>query len=152
VHAGLHGSDHALACATAWEAWEQSLSQQRSVAPRVLADGAAEARRLVDKYRLQSHYLVQHCFRGGASLLQPGSALAGLPVAILHGRQDWICRPEAALNLHHSLPGSRLQWVDGCGHNPFEPANAAALVAAIRHFVTHGHFTDWGSLAPAHRP
>jgi proline iminopeptidase len=154
LHAGLHGSDHtsALACATAWEAWEQSLSQQRSVAPRALADQVAQADLLVDKYRLQSHYLHQQCFRGGMGLLQPDSALAGLPMAILHGRQDWICRAQAAWDLHQSLPGSRLQWVDGCGHNPFEPANAAALVAAIRHFVRHGHFTDWGHPAPAHCP
>lgn len=150
LHAGLQGSDAvaALACATAWEAWEQSLSQQRRVAPRVLALQDAEAALLVDKYRVQSHYLIHQCFRDAAGLLQQADRLSGLPTAILHGRLDWICRPQAARDLHLSLPGSRLHWVEGCGHSPFEPANAAALVAAIQHFGTHGNFSQWGSTLP----
>lgn len=153
LHAGLHGPDTgaALACALAWEAWEQSLSQQRAVAPRILATSNVEAAPLIDKYRIQSHYLKYQCFREGAGLLQGEGNLSGLPVAILHGRQDWICRTEAAWDAHRSLPGSRLQWVEGCGHNPFEPANAAALVATIRHFATHGNFTQWGNSYP-HAP
>ncbi len=150
LHAGLHGSDAeaALACAMAWEAWEQSLSQQRAVAPRLLATDDAEATLLIDKYRIQSHYLTHQCFRAGAGLLANEGKLSGLPVAILHGRLDWICRAEAAWDAHRSLPGSRLQWVEGCGHNPFEPANAAALVATIQHFATHGNFTHWGNAFP----
>jgi proline iminopeptidase len=142
LHAGLHGPDAtvALACALAWEAWEQSRSQQREVAPRRLDLAAPDAAQLVDKYRIQSHYLVNHCFRNGAGFLPPVGLLAGLPIAILHGRNDTICRPQAAQDLHQHLPGSRLQWVEGCGHDPFEPGNAAALVATIEHFATHGTF------------
>jgi proline iminopeptidase len=147
LHAGLHGPDGAmaLACALAWEAWEQSLSQQRAVASRTLASSDTEADLLVDKYRIQSHYLVHQCFRHGAGLLTHAGRLTGLPTAILHGSLDWICRPDAAWELHHKLPGSRLQWVDGCGHTPFEPGNAAALVACIQHFANHGNFSDWGA-------
>ena len=150
LHAGLHGSDTetALACAMAWEAWEQSLSQQRAVAPRLLATDDAEAALLIDKYRIQSHYLTHQCFRAGAGLLANEGNLSGLPVAILHGRLDWICRAEAAWDVHRKLRGSRLQWVEGCGHNPFEPANAAALVATIQHFATHGNFAHWGNAFP----
>lgn len=152
LHAGLHGPDAAvaLACALAWEGWEQSLSQQRTVAPRTLAPHSDEAAVLVDKYRLQSHYLINQCFRAGAGLLHGADALSSLPTAILHGRLDCICRPEAAWELHRTLPGSRLQWVEGGGHNPFEPANAAALVGAIQHFARHGNFAAWGaaSLTP----
>ena len=149
-YAGLHGPDAetALACSMAWEAWEQSLSQQRAVAPRDLATGDTEAALLIDKYRIQSHYLSHQCFRAGAGLLANEGNLSSLPVAILHGRLDWICRAEAAWDAHRSLPGSRLQWVEGCGHNPFEPANAAALVATIQHFATHGNFTHWGNAFP----
>ena len=71
--------------------------------------------------------------------------MTDLPIAILHGRLDWICRSETAWEVHRKLPGSRQQWVEGCGHNPFEPANAATQVAAIQHFATHGNFTHWGS-------
>jgi proline iminopeptidase len=150
LHAGLQATDggSALACASAWEAWEQSLTQQRLVAPRWLEPLATEAQQLLGKYRLQSHYLINQCFREGAGLLQDASALAKLPIAILHGRRDWICRPQTAWELHHALPGSRLHWVAGCGHSPFEPANAAALVDAIQHFATHGDFAAWGAALP----
>jgi proline iminopeptidase len=66
----------------------------------------------------------------------------------LHGRLDWICRPQAAWELHRSLPGSRLQWVDGCGHSPFEPAMARALAQAVAHHAMHGDFTGWGQRFP----
>ncbi|HEY8908537.1 MAG TPA: prolyl aminopeptidase [Rhodoferax sp.] len=150
LHAGLHGPDGAtaLACATAWEAWEQSLSLQRAVAPRVLAEGAGDAALLLDKYRIQSHYLIHQCFREAGGLLPRGGALAGLPTAILQGRLDWICRAQAAWDVHQCLTASRLHWVQGCGHNPFEFANAAALVASIQHFATHGNFSAWGTAFP----
>jgi proline iminopeptidase len=146
LHAGLHGPsvEVALACVSAWEAWEQSLSLHQAIAPRSLAVGDAQAALLLDKYRLQSHYLIKHCFWEEPDLLSRARGLSAIPTAILHGRLDWICRAQAAWDLHHSVAGSRLQWVEGCGHNPFEPAMASALVAAIKHFTTHGDFINWG--------
>jgi proline iminopeptidase len=149
LHAGVHGADDAAAlhCALAWEAWEQSLSQQRAVAPRVVALRSEEAALLVDKYRIQSHYSSNQCFRENGLLPDASSlaTLSTLPVALLHGRLDWICRAEAAWGVHRTLPASRLQWVEGCGHNPFESANAAALTATIQHFAAHGNFAEWGA-------
>lgn len=144
LHAGLHGPcvEVALACATAWEAWEQSLTQHQKISPRVVALNSSEAALLLDKYRLQSHYLVNHCFWNEAGLLASTPGLAHIPTAIIHGRLDWICRPQAAWDVHQSLPGSRLHWVEGCGHSPFEPAMADALVTIINHFVTHGNFSS----------
>jgi len=145
LHAGLHGPsvEVALARVSAWEAWEQSLSLHQAIAPRSLAVGDAQAALLLDKYRLQSHYLINHCF-WEPGLLSQARGLSGIPTAILHGRLDWICRAQAAWDLHHSVPGSRLHWVEGCGHNPFEPSMASALVATIKHFGTHGNFLHWG--------
>ena len=143
---GLHGSDAgaALSRAIAWEAWESSVSQRQSAAPR--ADGlpAADAAALLDKYRVQSHYLTHGCFWGDSALLERAHTLASVPTAILHGRLDWVCRPQAAWDLHQSLPGSRLQWLEGCGHSPFEPALSQALAQALAHFAAHGNFAGWG--------
>ena len=153
LHAGLHGAsvEVALACATAWEAWEHSLSQHQKMPPRVLNANGSEAALVLDKYRLQSHYLVHHCFWNEAGLLKQAQGLAGMPTAIIHGRLDWICRAQAAWDLHHNLPGSRLHWVEGCGHSPFEPAMADALIGSIGHFVTHGNFSRWGDEFPLTR-
>jgi proline iminopeptidase len=54
-----------------------------------------------------------------------------MPVHLLHGRLDWICRPESAWAVHQALPHSQLQWVDNAGHNMFEPLMTQALVQAI---------------------
>ncbi len=133
----------ALQAALAWEAWEQSVSQRCAVPQRPQPASEADAGRLVAKYQLQSHYLTHHCFRGAHGLLQDAAALAGLPVAILHGRLDWVCRPQAAWEVHQRLPHSRLTWVDGCGHSPFEPGMAQALVGTIDHFAAQGDFAHW---------
>jgi proline iminopeptidase len=99
---------------------------------------------LLDKYRVQGHYLINACFWGDKSLLERAQTLADLPTAMIHGQLDWICTPEAAWTLHRHLPGSRLQWLDSSGHSPFEPAMAQALGQAMAHFATHRQFDTWG--------
>jgi len=144
--AALHSPQHstALAAALAWEAWEQSVSTHRHVPARTECADALEVQRLLAKYRLQNHYVSQGCFWGDTSLLQRITSLGNLPVALLHGRQDWVCRPQAAWDVHACLPQSRLRWVDDGNHNPFAPDMAQALVEALTHFAVHGHFQGWG--------
>ena len=151
---GLHGSDSgaALSRAIAWEAWESSVSQRQSAAPRADGLSAADAAALLDKYRVQSHYLFNGCFWGDLALLARAHTLASLPTAILHGRLDWVCRPQAAWDLHQCLPGSRLQWLETCGHSPFEPAMSQALVQAMAHFADHRNLARWGQSFAAEAP
>lgn len=146
LNAGLHGSDPqvALSRALAWEMWESSVSQRQSASPRSVPPSAEEAVALLAKYRVQSHYLVNGCFWGESALLERAQTLASVPTAILHGRLDWVCRPQAAWDLLQCLPGSRLQWLEDSGHNPFEPAMAKALSQAMAHFSEHGNFAEWG--------
>lgn len=144
--AALHSPQpgHALACALAWEAWEQSVSTHCHVPTRTQCADALEAPRLLAKYRLQNHYVSQGCFWGNTGLLQRTPSLCHLPVALVHGRQDWVCRPQAAWDVHAHLPQSRLRWVDDGNHNPFTPDMAQALMEALTHFAAHGHFQGWG--------
>ena len=140
-----HGQPtQALEAACAWETWETSVIQRSNAVPRHALPGGFEAQTLLDKYRVQSHYLINVCFWGDTVLLQRARSLATVPTAILHGRLDWCCLPQAAWDLHMALPGSRLQWLDDCGHSPFEPAMAQALAETIAHYATHGHFANWG--------
>ena len=144
--AGVHSSKPlvAQAAAQAWAAWEQAVTERRwaEAAPLQLAGDAAQTQ--VDKYRVQSHYLANRCFWGDVGLLDRAAALTQMPTAILHGRLDWVCRPSAAWELHHRLPGSRLQWLDDSGHSPFESAMACAQTEAMSQFSAHGHFAGWG--------
>ena len=135
--------DHAaLPLAQAWQDWENAL-MQRQFTPRPTAQPSSSkapnptaTAGLLAKYRLQSHYLAQGCFFPSEGLLQHVSHLPAMPVHLLHGRLDWICRPESAWALHQVLPHSRLQWVDQAGHSLSEPAMSKAMVAAIDAMVT----------------
>ena len=147
-HALLHGEPaHALALAEAWRDWEAALTARSGDGQPATAAAADAA--LLAKYRLQSHYLAAQCFFPPQGALAGCAALTGMPVAVLHGRLDWICRPQSAWDVHQAVPHSRLQWIDQAGHSPYEPPMARALVGAIAHAAQHGHFRDWGQSAQA---
>lgn len=124
------------AVAAAWFAWERVLG---GLPPAPAPQGEAlEA--LCRRYRVHCHYLARRCWLGRERVLKACAGLQGVPVAILHGRADMVCRPIGAWLAHRACPGSRLQWVDGAGHDPFHPAMAAAMVAALDRFAAGGEF------------
>ena len=137
--------DAALAAVREWMRWEDALTQPGRTVTALPSPCGDEALRLIDKYRLQGHYLLRGCFLGDKRLLDCAARMHGLPTAILHGRLDFVCRPEAAWRVHHTLHGSRLRLVEGAGHSPFDPPMAQALVEAADHFLVHGGFSGWGS-------
>lgn len=57
-----------------------------------------------------------------------------VPTLILWGRQDVVTPPEAAEELHAKIEGSRLVWIDRCGHAPMIEAPdvfAEAMLALL---------------------
>lgn len=142
LHQQLQGPQ-ALDAALAWEAWENSVTMRRAVTQRQLSLGSDAARQLLARYRLQAHYLTRQCFWPGAGLLAQLTPLASCPIALLHGRLDWVCRPQASWDLKQVLPHSKIQWLDDTGHSPFEPAMARALSQALLHHAQHPDFRHW---------
>ncbi|HEY6984981.1 MAG TPA: alpha/beta fold hydrolase [Rhodanobacteraceae bacterium] len=139
--------------AVAWQAYELALSGDHSVSrpgSTARTQDRETSPRLVAKYRVQAHYLRRRCFLGEAAVLRAASALRGVPVAIVHGAQDRICRPLNAWRVHRACAGSRLVWAVQAGHNPFHPAIAALLRDASDYFASAGDFSAWPS-APAGR-
>ena len=135
-HRFLKDSDaDVLPLAFAWQAWENALTQRSVSTASKLAPGSSEAKSLVAKYRLQSHYLINQCFFPRDGLLTHLSSMRDLPVTLVHGRLDWICRPESAWEVHQALPQSQLLMVDHAGHNPFEQPMTGVLVKAIEDMV-----------------
>jgi len=133
-----HGDGAAQArAALAWWQWEQALAGTAAAAAPV-ADDAIDA--LIDRYRVQSHYLVHDCWLSAPTLLERCDALPRVPTLLLHARDDGVCRPEGAVALHARLPHSRLHWIDAAGHNPAHPAMAGAMIAALDHYAEHGDF------------
>ena len=124
--------------ALAWWCWEQTL-----------AGGAAgiepdreTLEALVDRYRVQSHYLVHRCWLDAPPLLDRLGTLPQVPTLLLHSRDDRVCRPESAQAVHERIAHSQLRWVDGAGHDPAHPAMAGAMVAALDRYALHGRFAD----------
>lgn len=145
----LNGADPALAraAALAWARYEQCLAQPGQPGqPDPALDDLAMQERLVGKYRLQAHYLQQQCFLGEPRLWRLVARLPAVPVAIVHGRLDWICVPENAWRLQRAIPGSRLTWADGAGHEPFHPAMAKAWIDYLHCFAKRG---DFSTIPPA---
>jgi len=122
-------SAEARAAALAWARYESAVAEP--AAPRQSDLPADELDRLVRKYRLQGHYLAAGCFLDEVQFLAGCGTLGGLPVTLIHGRDDRVCPPSNAERLHAAIPGSRLVWIDGCGHEAFHPAMVAAWRAAL---------------------
>ncbi|WP_169254874.1 prolyl aminopeptidase [Aromatoleum toluvorans] len=113
-----------------WVQWEATLSDG-SAAPAPEWADAGERDALLAKYRVQAHYLRRECFLGETRLLELAARLGTLPVAILHGEQDRVCRVGNAERLHRAVPGSRLRIVPDAGHNPFSPGMLQAFADAV---------------------
>jgi proline iminopeptidase len=96
---------------------------------------------------VQSHYLAHGCFLGTRLLLARCADVPRVPTLLLHGRADRVCRPEAAEQLHHALPGSRLQWLDNVGHDAAHPSMLAAMAQALGHYAAHARFDANTALA-----
>jgi proline iminopeptidase len=143
--------------ALAWWHWERAMTGA-SAAPTVaepagvepaVADPAAATEpagealaALVDRYRVQSHYLLHRCWLDAPPLLDRLHALPRVPTLLLHARDDRICPAQGAQAVHARIAHSRLQWVDGGGHDPAAPAMASAMLTALDGYARHGHFGD----------
>jgi proline iminopeptidase len=130
-------ADAARRIALAWWRWESTLATGAVAQPEP-SGAALDAQ--VDRYRVQSHYLLHRCWLDAPPLLERCDRLPLVPTLLLHGSEDRICRPEGALALHQRLPHSRLQVVEGAGHDPTHPAMVRAMVEALDGYAAHGRF------------
>lgn len=142
------GDERCGRIAAAWQAYEDRLTSAQMPASRVasspLAAPVGEAStRLVAKYRVQAHYLQRRCFLGEPELLRAASTLRGVPVAIVHGELDKVCRPINAWRVHRACVGSRLAWAAQAGHSPWHPATSALSRSATDCFAANGDFSAW---------
>jgi proline iminopeptidase len=125
LHADLHGCDpqRAEQAALLWWRWER---QQAGLSGCGQADTAA----VVQRFRIQSHYLVNGCFLT-APLLGQLPALANTPISIVHSDNDRVCAPAGTRALQSHWPHARMHWVAGAGHDAAHPALLAAWMRAL---------------------
>jgi proline iminopeptidase len=58
---------------------------------------------------IEMHYLANRCFLQDKYILKNASKLS-MPVYIIQGRYDMVCRPRIAYELNKALPNSKLIW------------------------------------------
>lgn len=81
--------------------------------------------------RFECHYFVHGgWFETEHELLDNVHKIAHIPCAIIHGRQDIVCRPRAAYELHKKMKNSTLEFIFDAGHSDSEPGIVDALVRA----------------------
>lgn len=133
--------DRAARVTAAWLDWEAALTRPGGTpaASSAPADPAA-----VRKYRLQAAYLARQCDLADGAVLESAAAACGLPAALVHGRLDFVCRPDNGWRVAGALSGSRLRLIAGAGHDPYHPEMAAALRAATDEFARAGSFERLG--------
>lgn len=113
-------------------AWQRAERRLLGLRPEARRQTWPEQLALVRKYQLQAHYLYRRAGLGKSALLLAAARIGarGLPMTLLHGREDNVCRPGNALRLSAANPHARLVWVPG-GHLAVGEM-ATALAAAIR--------------------
>ncbi len=148
------GDDTARAEATAraWWRWERdrlapgtSPTLPPASAPTASDDSSGDLSAdalaaIVDRYRVQSHYLAHDCWLARPDLPQRCAALPFVPVCMLHGTADRVCPIDAARELARRIPQARWFELPGVGHDPSHPVMSAALRAALAAYARDAHF------------
>ena len=104
---------------------------------------ADELDRLARKYRLQGHYLAAGCFLDEAQCLAGCGTLGGLPVTLIHGRDDTVVPIEQSRIMANALrdAGKPVELIELAGEDhwmsraetrqrSFEPNDSSSVSAA----------------------
>jgi len=130
-HAAVFEPATAKRAAWRWAAYEQqltnlgaeSISQLQSLSALTPAQQTA----LLNRARIQLHYLKNGCFLNDQPLLESVDQLH-IPTTIVQGAIDFICPPITAVQLSERLPQATLRMLPAAGHS----ALGAVMMPALR--------------------
>jgi proline iminopeptidase len=115
--------------ATRWFNWEGSISKLEQVPlPQIESASTGQVFSLA---LLECYYLLNACFMPDNHILHNTHKISHIPIEIVHGRYDMVCKCESAIKLHQALPNSTLTIVENAGHSMTEAGISKALVAAL---------------------
>lgn len=115
--------------ATRWFNWEGSISKLKKL--ETPASSYASKQQIYSLASLECYYLLNDCFMPENHILANCHLISHIPLHIVHGRYDMVCKCESAIKLHHALPHSQLTIVEDAGHSMTEKAISKALVDAL---------------------
>ena len=114
--------------------WEMSISSLRPDFDQIdLALDDAEF--FLPFARAEAHFFIHGGFmRRPRQLLDDCVHIEHIPVHIVHGRYDLVCRPRMAWDLHKRLPRSTIELTWDSGHSTAEARTIDAIVRATDRF------------------
>ncbi len=124
--ARLNDPDPAIVrdAAAAWLSWDRLIGTGKHNGE------PAPSETQINAVRIAAHYAAHDFFLNGEGVPLTFESPPRMPLALVHGKHDRMCRPEASETLHVAWPGSILTPVDG-GHLASDPPIEAALRAAL---------------------
>mmetsp|Transcript_7774 Transcript_7774/g.19852 ORF Transcript_7774/g.19852 Transcript_7774/m.19852 type:complete len:368 (-) Transcript_7774:136-1239(-) len=124
-----------LKAASHFVGWETSISRLRPLSQADLDTELADPSFILPFARAEAHYFIHGgWFERDNQLLEDCDRIAHIPVSIIHGRYDMVCRPRMAYELHRRLPLSTLEFPEDAGHSGTEPATLRATLRALDRF------------------
>ncbi len=114
--------------AQAWAGYESAMNAYPDSAP---ITKEPETAALIQRYRIQCHYLIQNCFETTDRLLRP-EMLKKIPLTIIHGEGDVICSVENSWLIKKAAPHAKLVTLPNCGHDLMTPQMMSALLEEIK--------------------
>lgn len=120
--------------ASAYVGYELSISKTY-IDPDVINEYLGTPTILIPFAVMEVHYMINNGFMKRGQLLNNVNRLSHLKVAICHGRNDFVCQPQAAWKLHEALKKAgceyvELEFVSGAGHSDSEPGLVDAMIRA----------------------
>ena len=117
-----------MGAAKAWSLWE---ARTATISPTAfMLNHFSSPHTALSVARLETHYFVNNCFFRKNQLLEDAHILSDIPVTIVHGRYDMICRMKHAYDLKNALPLADFVIASASGHAANEPGISAALIKA----------------------
>jgi len=112
--------------------WEMSISKVKALSEEVMQEELSKPMYVLPFARAEAHYFVHGgWFERPHQLLDDCKAIEHIPVSIVHGRYDVVCRPRMAWELHKRLPKSTVTFTDTSGHSAMEPNTVDATIRAL---------------------
>ena len=128
------------AAAAAFVGYELSISKT-FIDPAIIEKYLGTPSVLIPFAVMEVHYMINGGFLTRGQLLDNVQCMADHKhrVAIVHGRGDYVCQPQAAWRLAKALEKAgcedvNLEFVSGAGHSDSEPGLADAMVRATDRF------------------
>jgi len=118
----------AIEAARLFTRWDTAIAT-KDPQPELLEKLNQDPRSCLPISRLFFHFTVNdYRVNDYKPLLLEGMRKLTMPIDIIHGRQDWICPVESAIELHAHCSQTRLTIVENTGHGMVEPGLQQAFI------------------------